>query len=53
MDPLDVLPQLHDRGAEFGLDAVGLLEAVLEQLPDELPVFGAAGGGASTHAARA
>lgn len=33
--PLEVLSQFPDRGAEVGLDAVGLLEAVLEQQLDE------------------
>jgi hypothetical protein len=35
-----VASQLSDRAAELGLDAVGLLQAGLEQLLDERPVSG-------------
>jgi hypothetical protein len=38
--PLKVASQLPDRAAELGLDAVGLLQAGLEQLLDERPVSG-------------
>jgi hypothetical protein len=43
--PLKVAFQLSDRAAELGLNAVGLLQAGLEQLLDERPVFWTAGGG--------
>lgn len=43
--PLEVLSQLPDRGAEVGLDAVGLQEAVLEQQLGERQVLQAACGG--------
>ena len=42
---LAALSQLPDRSAELGLNAVGLLKAVLEQQLREGPVLRAAGGG--------
>src|SRR5262249_34422394 len=42
---LVVLAQAADRGAEVGLDAVGPLQAVVEQQLGERPVLRAAGGG--------
>jgi len=43
--PLKVASQLPDRAAKLGLNAVGLLQAGLEHLLDERPVFWTAGGG--------
>ena len=40
-----LLPSLSDRGAELGFDAVGLLQAAVEQLLAWRLIFRSAGGG--------